>query len=214
MGIGASLFFHNPNLYSCLLGQEGISGGMSKAFQRLELDIGTGRGDFAVEAAKERPDTKFIGLDINQYQLRIAERKRLENNLENLEFIHAEAMVYLVNHTDDRSVNDFHIYFPTPYSRTIRRDNELASEIYGWMLSPSFLDELVRCAAPGATLRFATDHERYFEHAIQMVQVYGLRPVRWIDPIKNARLGLLIGTGCEKAQTQAGHVTRYLQCLL
>ena len=50
---------------------------------RVLLDIATGTGDFAIEAVKQMPDLKVIGIDISNEMLEIGNRKMLKKGLEN-----------------------------------------------------------------------------------------------------------------------------------
>lgn len=57
------------------------------------LDVCTGTGDWAIAMANEVGENgKVIGLDFSKNMLKVAEEKREQTNLEQLEFIHGNAM--------------------------------------------------------------------------------------------------------------------------
>lgn len=52
----------------------------------LVVDVGTGLGDLAIEAAKRYPDFSVVGIDISQKALDIARDKAKKENLNNIRF--------------------------------------------------------------------------------------------------------------------------------
>ncbi len=68
-----------------------------KAMSRLDirpgysvLDIATGSGDMALIAAKKNPDARFVGVDVAENMLEIAERRT--GDLDNVKFEYADAL--------------------------------------------------------------------------------------------------------------------------
>ena len=50
----------------------------------IYLEIGSGRGDFLIEIAKDNPAINFIGLEVNTNAFVVASRKIKENELTNV----------------------------------------------------------------------------------------------------------------------------------
>ena len=181
---------------------------------RIEIDIGCGLGTFTLALAGERPLALVIGIDVNEESFIKCENQKRSQGIKNAHFVHAEARDYIEQFVRDKSVSDYHLYFPTPWVGGIRNTNILAGDLNGWLFGPPLLAELLRTAAPGARLRLVTDHDSYFEYACKIVGLAGLGVQEWQDPIRRKPIGDLIGTGCERRQRSLGRSIRYLQCLL
>ncbi len=182
--------------------------------QRTEIDCGSGRGNFTIEGAREHPDTTFIGVDINLNQHKVSEAARRKSQLPNAHFVHAEVKDYLVRYVPDATISAFHVYFPTPHMSSIIRENALAQDLRGWLISPGFIEELRRAALPGATMRFATDHRPYANEVSQLVARMNLTVLPWTEPLAHKSVGDLVGTGCERAMRRRGRDIHFLQCAL
>ncbi len=183
-------------------------------FDRIELDIGSGSGYFTLEAATRNPKALFVGLDINADLIEAADQKRKSAGLTNIIFQHAEAQTFLSTKLLPSSVDAFHIYFPTPYFGTLRRNNILAANIRSWLMSPPFLSEVQRTAKRRATLRLVTDHSRYFEYSAKLLALAGFTFTEWTSPINQDRsLDKLVGSGCERSMRSINREIKFLQCV-
>lgn len=182
--------------------------------QRIEIDCGSGAGEFTLAAARDFPETTFIGVDINRHWHTVAEAKRREGGLSNAHFIHAELMDYLTRYVPSASISGFHVYFPTPHMGPVVRTNPLAKNLRGWLVTPTFIEELRRTAVPGATLRFATDHRPYAAAVTQLIEAMGLTLLPWTEPLTSGPVDLLVGTGCEREMRRHGKDILFLQCAL
>src|SRR5450759_1535962 len=68
-----------------------------RAPQRLEVDLGCGKGRFLLARAAAHPETSFLGLDRQTRRLAKVERKAQRAHLANIRLLYAEA-AYAVTH--------------------------------------------------------------------------------------------------------------------
>ncbi len=180
----------------------------------IELDLGFGLGTFALAAAAENLRSLILGVDINSDSLAKAEAKRQSLGLENVQFIHAEALQFLTQEVPDCCVSAVHIYFPTPYYGEIRKKNVLGDGIDHWLVSPALLRQLKRVAVSGASLRLVTDHPKYFRNAVQLADRFGMEEIPWVSPLRQQSFGIVVGTGCEIKTRKEGREIYKMQRII
>ena len=137
----------------------------------VEIEVGTGKGLFLLNAATARPDTNFLGIEVvRKYQLYAATRYAIRN-LPNVKTACADAAVVLRDYVAPGSVAAVHVYFPDPWwkkrhhkRRVIASDVE---EYFGLMTAilramPAFAErpEEADRAAPPTEAGYATNFER------------------------------------------------------
>ena len=57
----------------------------------IYLELGTGRGEFIIQMAKNYPNINFIGLELNESQIATAAKKLERENIKNLKLIKDDA---------------------------------------------------------------------------------------------------------------------------
>ncbi|MFN2420051.1 MAG: tRNA (guanosine(46)-N7)-methyltransferase TrmB, partial [Gemmatimonadota bacterium] len=123
----------------------------------VEIEIGSGKGTFLVDAAERRPDTNFLALEYAaDYAEHLRDRVR-RRRLENVRVARAEAVRFFEDHVAEGSVRAIHVYFPDPWPKKRHHKRRL--------LSPAFAALAARALEPGGEIRLVTDHAEYFEEA-------------------------------------------------
>jgi len=132
-----------------------LSSAFGRAPQRLEVDLGCGKGRFLLARAAAHPETSFLGLDRQTRRLAKVERKAQRAQLANIRLLYAEA-AYVVTHLLPRSsVAAYYIFFPDPWPKRRHHRRRL--------FDAAFLDALNTTLTPGGCIHLATDHLDYFE---------------------------------------------------
>ncbi|MFA5043690.1 MAG: methyltransferase domain-containing protein [Kiritimatiellia bacterium] len=132
-----------------------LAAAFGRAPQRLEVDLGCGKGRFLLARAAAYPQTSFLGLDRQTGRLAKVERKAQHAQLANIRLLYAEA-AYAVTHLLPRgSVAAYYIFFPDPWPKRRHHRRRL--------FDAAFLDALNATLLPGASIHLATDHLDYFE---------------------------------------------------
>ena len=126
-----------------------------QAPQRLEVDLGCGKGRFLLARAAAHPGTSFLGLDRQTRRLAKVERKAQRAQLANIRLLYAEAAYTVTHLLPMGSVAAYYIFFPDPWPKRRHHRRRL--------FDAAFLDALNATLMPGGCIHLATDHLDYFE---------------------------------------------------
>ena len=105
----------------------------------LVLELGCGKGEYAVSLARKYPDKNFLGIDIKGARFWRGAKTALEEKLDNVGFlrIQIELLAYCF---EENEVDEIWITFPDPqikYKRTKHRlTNQTFLELYRNVLKP------------------------------------------------------------------------------
>jgi tRNA (guanine-N7-)-methyltransferase len=120
----------------------------------VEIEVGTGKGLFLLNAAIARPETNFFGIEVvRKYQLYAATRYAIRN-LPNVKTACADAKVLLRDFVAPGSVAAVHVYFPDPWWKKRHRKRRV--------FTPQFAADAARAITTGGRLLIASDVEEYF----------------------------------------------------
>lgn len=123
--------------------------------QRLEVDLGCGKGRFLLVRAAAHLGTSFLGLDRQTRRLAKVERKAQRAQLTNIRLIYAEAAYTVTHLLSPGSVAAYYIFFPDPWPKRRHHRRRL--------FDAAFLDALNTTLMPGGCIHLATDHLDYFK---------------------------------------------------
>lgn len=133
-------------------------------YREVHLDLGCGKGAFAVEAARREPDVLFVAMDSEPICVAYAAQRVCESGLPN---------VIVVPGTGTR-VREFfspgelsciYLNFPTPFPRK--------REAHKRMASMERLMDFREVLAPGAEVRLRTDSQPLFDFMLTQVPIAG-----------------------------------------
>lgn len=127
----------------------------------LEIEIGMGKGSFLVPYSKLHPELNLLGVEWTiPIALHALERLRRQGG-EHARILAGDAPFFLRDRLAPATVSAFHIYFPDPWPKEKARKRRI--------MQPGFLEILKRCAKPGATLYWGTDHEEYNTSTVELL---------------------------------------------
>ncbi len=120
----------------------------------VEIEVGTGKGLFLLNAAITRANTNFFGIEIvRKYQIYAATRYAIRQ-LPNVKTACADAKILLRDFVLSASVAAVHVYFPDPWWKKRHKKRRV--------FTPEFAADGARVIAPGGRLYIASDVEEYF----------------------------------------------------
>ena len=120
----------------------------------VEIEVGTGKGLFLLNASLARPDTNFFGIEIvRKYQLYAATRYAIRA-LPNVKTACADAKAVLEHFVPPASVSAVHVYFPDPWWKARHKKRRV--------FTAEFAALAARAIVPGGRLYIASDVEEYF----------------------------------------------------
>ena len=118
----------------------------------LEVEIGSGKARFLIEAARAHPAHDFLGLERSLSYYRICRDRLARAGLENARVLRADGRLY-AEALAPASVRAFHVYFPDPWPKKKQRKRRLLDGV--------MLEVLAARLEPGGLLRIVTDHPGY-----------------------------------------------------
>jgi tRNA (guanine-N7-)-methyltransferase len=127
----------------------------------LVLELGCGKGDFALQFAALHPDRQIIGIDIKRDRLWYGATRALANGLDNAFFLRAD--IYMVHHCfGHQEVDQLWITFPDPYPKAAHQLRR--------MTSPHFLAAYRQILRPNGQVHFKTDDAPLFDYSLLQLQ--------------------------------------------
>jgi len=156
------LWFGRPLVPAKLFGREAP----------LEIELGTGKARFLIEAARRQPAHDFLGIERALSYYRFSRERLARSGLGNARVLRADGRLFVTTSIAPASVYAFHVYFPDPWPKKRQRKRRL--------LDALFLDVLASRLVPGGLLRVATDHPGYAgELAVLLQTVRDLEDAGW-----------------------------------
>ena len=134
----------------------------------VEIEIGSGKGRFLLEASKRHPAVNYIGVERAQKYVALTQ-ERFEKHMRhfgvdsasgafsNVRLVWTDANYFLTRYVPAGSVQAYHIYFPDPWPKKRQRKRRI-------FRNQDFLSALMHTLNPdGGRLYIATDYEEYFQ---------------------------------------------------
>ncbi len=121
----------------------------------VELEVGSGKGLFLVNAAQERPGHSFFGIEISRKYARLAAERAVKQGVSNVRLWPGDAKPLLARMVPEASLRAVHVYFPDPWWKKRHKKRRVFTE--------SLVASVVRILEPSGNLHVATDVEEYFE---------------------------------------------------
>jgi tRNA (guanine-N7-)-methyltransferase len=123
--------------------------------QPLEVEIGSGRGLFLVNAGLTCPGSNFLGIEYDYKEARRAARRLQKRNFSHVRLLGADARIVLRDYLPSASARALHVYFPDPWWKRRHKKRRI--------FSAEFLVQAARILKPGGLLHAWTDVEEYFD---------------------------------------------------
>jgi len=151
----------------------------------VELEIGAGRGDFAVEYCADHPDVNLIAVERKLNYLKRGINKAKQRDLSNIRFMNVEVQHFLEEYIERESLQAAHIYFPDPWPKKKQKKRRIVQLQLIKMLSERIVS--------GGHLHLRTDHADYFE---QMMAVMAEQD--WFEVVETPEKVSRYKTGFER----------------
>ena len=119
----------------------------------LELEIGPGRGAFALDHAARHPEIDLVVIEARRSDCELIRARALKRGLRNLMVLHGDARLLLPRLFPPRSLAGLHVQFPDPWWKRRHYKRRL--------VDVDFAVQARRLLAPGAVVDFRTDVAAY-----------------------------------------------------
>lgn len=124
----------------------------------IELEIGSGKGDFIKEMAIRNPDKNYLAMEMSVKALVLAGRKFDQDQSPNLRAILADAE-NLEDIFEKGEISKIYLNFSTPWPKRKHHKRRLSHK--------NFLDRYKNIAKDGAILELKTDNREFFDDTIK-----------------------------------------------
>ncbi len=124
----------------------------------LYLEIGCGKGKFAVEYAKSHPDINLLAVEKESNVIVSACELAIKENVKNLKFMKCSAE-YLERYIKEKSISGIFLNFSCPFPKNRYASHRLTSE--------RFLSIYKRILKDGAEIHQKTDNRKFFEFSLE-----------------------------------------------
>lgn len=159
------------------------------------LEVGCGKGGFAVEAAKRNPDINFIAVEMARNVIVSAMELAIKEQLPNLKFLMGKAE-YLEKFFPENSVRRIYLNFSCPYPKESYRKHRLTH--------PVFLEIYKHILVPDGEIHQKTDNMKLFEFSIENLSQCGFTLKNISLDLHNSAFEGNIVTEYEKRFSDAG----------
>ena len=130
-------------------------------YENYYLEIGSGKGQFLVNMAKNHPDTFFIGMERNVTCAGFTAKKLVEGEVTNAKLVYADAGQVLPS-INAESVEGIFLNFSDPWPKKRHAKRRLTSD--------SFLGQYYRILKKGGKLIFKTDNYDLFTYSLEILE--------------------------------------------
>lgn len=141
-------------------------GEICRAGRPLEIDLGCGDGSFLIELARQHPERDFIGVERLLGRCKKVSKKIRRNALQNTRILRLESKYCVEWLLPLESVSRIHLLCPDPWPKFKHNRRRLVQQ--------GFLEAVSSALIPGGEFLFMTDHEEYFEWAVERIAASGL----------------------------------------
>lgn len=123
---------------------------------KIELEIGMGKGDFIINKALTNPDINYIGLEKYPTVLLKAFKKLKDKKIDNLKIICIDANN--INEIFDKEISKIYLNFSDPWPKKKHANRRLTS--------PIFLDKYSNIFKDDYEIEMKTDNKNLFEYSL------------------------------------------------
>jgi tRNA (guanine-N7-)-methyltransferase len=127
----------------------------------LEVEMGSGKGLFLLNAARQQPERDFLGVEISAKFARFAAARLARQGLHNAAVIHGDGLRWFREFLTAESVAAVHVYFPDPWWKKRHHKRRV--------MNAAFCRDVERVLEVGGQLHFWTDVEEYFIESLAVI---------------------------------------------
>jgi tRNA (guanine-N7-)-methyltransferase len=146
---------------------QGMQGKWKEHFKNnnpIILELGCGKGEYAVGLGQLYPGKNFIGVDLKGNRIWVGAKKALQNDLHNVAFLRTQ-IDQVAEYFSKDEVAEIWITFPDPQLRMSKAKKRLTH--------PKFLRLYRQFLVPGGLIHLKTDSPDLYDFTTQVINMYG-----------------------------------------
>jgi len=171
----------------------------------LVLELGCGKGEYAIGQSLRFPDKNYIGIDIKGARLWRGAKTALEEGIDNVAFLRTR-IEFIETFFAPEEVSEIWITFPDPQLKKRRIKKRLTSSL--------FLNRYANFLHPDGVIHLKTDSAELCEYTNQLLAFNNMAPIVTTTDLYNSELlddVLSIKTFYEKQYLEKGKPITYTQ---
>ncbi len=133
----------------------------------IVLELGCGKGEYAVGLARRYPDKNFIGVDIKGARMFIGAKEALDEGLNNVGFLRTR-IEFIASFFAENEIDEIWLTFSDPQKSKPRK--RLTSE--------SFMNRYKQFLKPGGIIHVKTDSDILFEFTEEEIKERGYKLIQ------------------------------------
>ena len=126
------------------------------------LELGCGKGEYAVGMGRQFPDRNFIGVDLKGNRIYIGAKEALETNLSNVAFLRTR-IDFILDYFEEGEVDEIWLTFSDPQPQKARKR----------LSSPIFTARYQKILKPGGIIHMKTDSDVLFDYTLEQIEEHG-----------------------------------------
>jgi len=132
----------------------------------IVLELACGKGEYAVNLAKQFPDKNFIGVDYKGNRIWRGAKTALEEKIKNVAFLRIQ-IEYLLEYFHHGEIDEIWITFPDPQPQVSREKKRLTSD--------RFLEKYQAVLKEGGCVNLKTDNDGLYAYTLERIAALGLK---------------------------------------
>ena len=129
--------------------------------KEVYLEIGSGKGQFLLDMAKNNPSLMFVGIEKNVTCAGFCAKKLVENEITNAKIIFNDAVMVL-DSFKNKSINTIFLNFSDPWPKKRHHKRRLTAD--------SFLDRYFSILKDDGRIIFKTDNVELFDDTKEVIE--------------------------------------------
>lgn len=136
----------------------------------IVLELGCGKGEYAVGLGKMFPEKNFLGVDIKGNRMYIGAKEALEKNMHNVQFLRTR-IDFIENFFDKDEIDEIWLTFSDPQPKKPRKR----------LTSPLFIGRYRKFLKKNGLIHVKTDSDVLFEYTEEQIknEDYGCHALTW-----------------------------------
>ena len=130
----------------------------------IVLELGCGKGEYAVGLGKMFPEKNFLGIDIKGNRIYIGAKEALENNMDNVQFLRTR-IDFIENFFEEDEIDEIWLTFSDPQPKKPRKR----------LTSPLFIGRYRKFLKKNGLVHVKTDSDILFEYTEEQIKEEGYK---------------------------------------
>lgn len=130
--------------------------------QPIVLELGCGKGEYAIGLAQHFPNKNFIGMDIKGARIWVGAKEAVENGIHNVAFLRSK-IDFITSYFAPGEIDEIWLTFSDPQPLKPRKR----------LTSKSFIDRYREVLKPGGIIHLKTDSDLLFESTLEEIKEHG-----------------------------------------